>query len=133
MHRIFGIRTDGAGLEMPSDASALAASLVTELKGFDSAEFVSLRNVAQEGTRALRIALRKSCQDIKTDEDISQGCRPDSQRQQDILNGLGIQLIRAWFRDGKTLDEVIEAALAVIGATVASQARAVRVETSLMF
>lgn len=132
MHRLFGINTDDDGSEVPSETSALATSLAIELKAFESAESVSLRDAAEEGARTLRIALRKSCQAIETDEDVSRSCPTDAQPQQDSLRGLGIQLIRAWFRKGKTLDEVIEAALAVIGATVASQARAVRLITCLM-
>ena len=132
MHRLFGIKTDDDGSEMRSEASTLAASLATELKVFEGAEFVSLREAAQEKARTLRNALRKSCQAIKIDEDMSQGRPADAQRQQGTLHGLGIQLIRAWFRKGKTLDEVIEAALEVVGAMVASQARAVRIVACLM-
>ena len=133
MHRLFGIATDDDdGSEVLSEASALAASLATELNVFESAESASLRDAAQEGERTLRIALRKSCQAIKINEDVSQGGPTDAQRQEDALRGFGIQLISAWFRKGKTLEQVIEAALAVIGATVASQARAVRLVACLM-
>ena len=131
MHRLFGIKTDGP--ELPSEASALAASLATKLKGFESEESVNLRDAAQEGASTLRAALRKSCQAIQINADVSQSCPKDAQKQQDTLHELGIQLIRAWFRKGKPLEEVIEAALAVIGATVASQARAVRVIACSMF
>ena len=126
MYRLFGLKTEGNGSEVLSEASALAVSLATELKPFESADTVSLRDTTQEGARTLRIALRKSCQAIETNTDVSQGSPTDSQKQQDALRGFGIQLIRAWFRKGKNLDEVIEAALAVVGTTVASQARAVR-------
>ena len=132
MHRLFGIITDDDGSEMPSEASTLAASLATELKIFEGAESVDLREAAQEKAMTLRNALRKSCQAIKIDEEMSQDCPADAQRQQGTLHGLGIQLIRAWFRKGKTLDEVIEAALEVVGATLASQARAVRILACFM-
>ena len=111
---------------MLSEASALAVSSATELKAFESADSVSLRDATQQGARTLRTALRKSCQAIETNGDGSRGSPTDSKKQQDALRGFGIQLIRAWFRKGKNLDEVIEAALAVVGITVASQARAVR-------
>ncbi|KAL8793127.1 MAG: hypothetical protein Q9195_004239 [Heterodermia aff. obscurata] len=131
MHRLFGITTnDGDESEVLSEASAL--SLAYELNVFKNAESVNLRDAAREGERTLRIALRKSCQAIKNDENVSQGFPTDEHGQQDTLRGLGIQLVRAWFRKGDTLEEVIEAALAVIGATVASQARAVRLTAYLM-